>query len=39
VVDAATFRPLTRIAGEVVLPVAARFGATRLIDNFRLEVN
>lgn len=38
VVDAATFQPLTRIAGEVVLPVAARFGTTRLIDNFRLEV-
>jgi pantoate--beta-alanine ligase len=39
VVDASTFQPLTRIRGAVVLPVAARFGSTRLIDNLRLEVS
>ncbi len=37
-VDAATFQPLETLAGEVLLPVAARFGTTRLIDNFRIEV-
>lgn len=38
VVDAETFRPLGRLAGTVVLPVAGRVGATRLIDNLRLVV-
>lgn len=39
VVDAETFRPLERLpeGGEVVLPVAARVGAVRLIDNLRLR--
>jgi len=39
VVAADTFRPVERIAGEVVLPVAARFGSTRLLDNARLRVD
>ncbi len=39
VVDAATFQPLTQIRGAVVVPVAARFGTTRLIDNVSLEVS
>jgi pantoate--beta-alanine ligase len=41
VVDAETFRPLAgtaSIRGRVVLPLAARLGATRLIDNFQLDV-
>lgn len=33
IVDADSFRPVERIEGPVVLPVAARVGATRLIDN------
>lgn len=37
-VDAETFRPLAEIRGRVVLPVAARVGRTRLIDNFQLTV-
>ena len=38
-VAADSFRPLERLAGEVVLPVAARAGTTRLIDNLRLRVD
>ena len=38
VVDAATFRPVERLADTVVLPVAVRIGSTRLIDNLRLSV-
>jgi pantoate--beta-alanine ligase len=38
VVDADTFRPLETLAGNVVLPIAARLGRTRLIDNVRLRV-
>lgn len=37
-VDAATFRPVERLDGNVVLPIAARVGRTRLIDNVRLRV-
>lgn len=37
-VDADTFQPLATLAGRVVLPVAATFGRTRLIDNFQLLV-
>jgi len=37
-VAADSFVPLDRIAGEVVLPVAARLGTTRLIDTLRLRV-
>jgi pantoate--beta-alanine ligase len=38
VVDPASFQPIARIAGEVVLPIAVRIGETRLIDNLRLTV-
>lgn len=38
VVDAETFRPVERLAGRVVLPLAVRVGGTRLIDNFPLNV-
>jgi pantoate--beta-alanine ligase len=38
-VDPLSFAPLERLAGEVVLPVAARVGATRLLDNLRLRVD
>jgi pantoate--beta-alanine ligase len=37
VVDATTFRPVERIAGEVVLPVAVEVGRTRLLDNVRIQ--
>ncbi|KAB2967627.1 MAG: pantoate--beta-alanine ligase [Thermoanaerobaculia bacterium] len=37
-VAADSFLPLERLEGEVVLPVAARVGSTRLIDNLRLRV-
>lgn len=33
VVDADTLLPLTRLRGDVLLAVAVKFGATRLIDN------
>ena len=38
VVDAESFQPVTTLAGRVVLPIAAHFGRTRLIDNFQLAV-
>jgi pantoate--beta-alanine ligase len=38
VVDAATLAPLERIEGSVLIPIAARVGATRLIDNVILNV-
>jgi pantoate--beta-alanine ligase len=41
VVDAESFRPLEdreQLAGRVVLPLAVRIGATRLIDNLHLTV-
>jgi pantoate--beta-alanine ligase len=38
VVDAQTFQPVTKLSGRVVLPLAVRIGATRLIDNFQLAV-
>jgi len=37
-VDADSFQPLETLAGSVVLPIAVRVGATRLIDNLRLRV-
>src|SRR5688500_12745181 len=37
VVDAATFQPVDRLEGSVVLPTAVRIGSTRLIDNLRLS--
>lgn len=39
VVDADTFQPIERLRGRVVLPVAARFGSTRLLDNLQLTVS
>lgn len=39
VVDARTFRPLDRAEGAIVLPIAARLGATRLLDNLSLFVD
>ncbi|HXO18865.1 MAG TPA: pantoate--beta-alanine ligase [Thermoanaerobaculia bacterium] len=38
VVDAVSFRPVDALSGRVVLPLAARLGATRLIDNVQLAV-
>ncbi len=38
VVDAETFQPIPEARGKVVLPIAARLGSTRLIDNLQLEV-
>ena len=38
VVDAGTLEPLERIQGCVLVPIAARIGATRLIDNVILNV-
>jgi len=38
VVDAGTLLPLERIKGSILIPVAARVGATRLIDNVILNV-
>lgn len=38
VVDAETFRPIERLTGRVVLPLAVRIGKTRLIDNIHLEI-
>ncbi len=37
VVDARSFRPVERLAGELVLPLAVRIGEVRLIDNVRLS--
>jgi pantoate--beta-alanine ligase len=39
VVAADSFAPLERLAGEVVIPVAARIGGTRLLDNLRLRID
>jgi pantoate--beta-alanine ligase len=39
VVEPDGFRTVDRIAGEVVIPVAARVGATRLLDNIRLRID
>ena len=38
VVDGDTLRPLEKIRGSVLVPLAARLGATRLIDNILLKV-
>ncbi len=38
VVDAESFRPVERLAGRVVLPLAVRVGGTRLIDNLHLTL-
>jgi len=38
VVDADSLRPIERLQGEVLLALAVKFGATRLIDNLKLQV-
>lgn len=38
VVDAETFQPVAQAVGRLVLPLAVRLGATRLIDNLQIEV-
>ncbi|MCM2268790.1 MAG: pantoate--beta-alanine ligase [Thermoanaerobaculia bacterium] len=38
-VAADSFRPLDRLAGEIVVPLAARVGRVRLLDNFRTRVD
>jgi len=38
VVDGDTLQPLEEIRGSVLIPLAARLGATRLIDNIMLKV-
>jgi len=38
-VAADSFQPLDRLSGEVVVPIAARVGTTRLLDNFRIRVD
>lgn len=38
VVDASTFKPVTELGGQLVLPLAVRIGGTRLIDNLQLAV-
>jgi pantoate--beta-alanine ligase len=38
VVDAEGFQPVETLAGRVVLPIAARIGRTRLIDNVQVAV-
>jgi pantoate--beta-alanine ligase len=37
IVDAGTLQNLNRVAGRVLVAVAARFGSTRLIDNILVE--
>jgi pantoate--beta-alanine ligase len=39
VVAADSFRPLDRLRGEIVVPLAARVGRVRLLDNFRTRVD
>jgi pantoate--beta-alanine ligase len=38
VVDAESLRPIERLAGEILVAVAAHLGATRLIDNVTVKV-
>ena len=39
VVDADSFQPLREIRGAIVIPIAVRFGKTRLLDNLQLNPN
>jgi len=39
VVAADSLRPLTHLEGTVLVALAVRFGATRLIDNVVLAIN
>jgi pantoate--beta-alanine ligase len=38
VVDADSLKPIARLKGEVLVALAVKFGATRLIDNIQLSV-
>ncbi len=38
VVDGETLQPATQLAGNILVALAVRFGATRLIDNLVLEI-
>lgn len=38
VVDAESFQPVARLGGRIVIPVAVRFGRTRLLDNLQLTL-
>jgi len=38
VVDAEDFQPLEYLRGRIVVPVAGRLGATRLLDNLQIEI-
>jgi pantoate--beta-alanine ligase len=38
IVDAEALRPVERLQGEILVAVAAYFGATRLIDNTIIQV-
>jgi len=39
VVDADSFQPVREIRGSIVIPIAVRFGRTRLLDNLQLNLN
>ncbi|OQX85410.1 MAG: hypothetical protein B6D63_02275, partial [Candidatus Latescibacteria bacterium 4484_7] len=39
IVEGATLTPVKAVEGKILIAVAGRLGATRLIDNFALEVN
>jgi pantoate--beta-alanine ligase len=38
-VDALSFEPLEELRGECVIPIAVRFGKTRLLDNLHLHLD
>ena len=38
-VDALSFEPLDELRGEFVIPIAVRFGKTRLLDNLHLHLD
>jgi len=37
IVDAETLQEVSRLAGRVLIAIAARFGSTRLIDNLTVD--
>jgi len=39
VVDAQSFQPIEYLDGRIVIPVAGRLGATRLLDNLQIDMN
>ena len=39
IVDTDDFEPVDRLAGSLVIAIAVRFGATRLLDNLHLDVS